>query len=129
MNAKKKGNAGENRFANWLKANGINAYRNSSSGANMWKSDIHNGLGLNMEVKTVKRINLKDAWRQSMRDSSMAHTTPLLAIHFDGMAEDDWLIVIGAEEWLRLIKESVKERKWSKSRKRTAEKKCTLSIS
>lgn len=104
MNAKKKGNKGENDFANWLQINGIKAYRNSSSGGNTWKSDIHNGLGYNLEVKTVKRINLLDAWKQSERDANMAHTTPLLAVHFDGMPKDQWLIVIHSETWLDYVK-------------------------
>jgi len=104
MNAKKKGNAGENKFANWLQQNGIKAYRNSSSGANQWKSDIHNLLGINFEVKTVKKLNLLEAWKQSDGDSSLAKSIPMLAIHFDGMTENTWLMVLHSEDWIDLIK-------------------------
>ena len=62
MSSKKKGNAGENKFANWLQSRGIKAYKNSSSGGNEWKSDVHNSLGINFEVKTCKKINLKKCW-------------------------------------------------------------------
>ena len=102
-NAKKKGNAGENKWANWLKANGINAFRNSSSGGGINKSDVHNDIDANFEVKTVKRINLKEAWKQSVRDATLVHTTPYLVIHFDGMPENDWLMVMSNQDWLDLV--------------------------
>jgi Holliday junction resolvase len=106
MNVKKKGNAGENRFANWLQANGIKAFKNSSSGANTNKSDVHNSLNANFEVKTVKRINLQDAWKQSRRDAEMSHATPYVVIHFDGMPQDEWLMVMHSEDWLDLVKQN-----------------------
>jgi len=102
MNAKKKGNAGENKWANWLKEQGITAYRNSSSGANYQKSDVHNSIGANFEVKTVKKLNLKEAWKQSSRDAFNSHTTPYLIIHFDGMGEDEWLVVMDNWNWVDL---------------------------
>ena len=107
MNVKKKGNAGENKFANWMQEQGIAAYRNSSSGANHRKSDVHNAIDLNIEVKTVKKINLQEAWRQTTRDASMASSTPLLSIHFDGMGEDEWLIVINNYDWIELQKKAM----------------------
>lgn len=109
MNAKKKGNAGENKFANWLQRNGIKAYRNASSGGNAWKSDVHNALGLNIEVKTVARLNLMEAWRQTDRDASKARSSPLLAIHFNGMREDEWLIVQHSNDWLERTKANAPE--------------------
>ena len=43
INAKKKGNHGENLWANWLRDNNVcKANRNSSSGANIVKSDVTN---------------------------------------------------------------------------------------
>lgn len=104
MNAKKKGNKGENQLANWLQANGIKAYRNGASGATQYKGDVYNELDLTIEVKTVKKLNLMEAWRQVNRDSSLARNTPTLAIHFDGMPKDEWLIVIHSETWLDYLK-------------------------
>lgn len=104
MNAKKKGNAGEHAFAHWLMSKGIKAFRNSMSGGSVWKGDIANNLDLTIEVKTVKRINLQEAWRQVARDSSKAHNSPLLAIRFDNMPKDQWLCVIHSEDWAELIK-------------------------
>lgn len=104
MNAKKKGNAGEHEFAHWLIENGIKAFRNSMSGGSVWKGDIANSIDLTIEIKTVKKINLMEAWRQVARDSSIAHNSPLLAIHFDGMPKKNWLIVLNSEDWIELIK-------------------------
>ncbi len=106
MNAKKKGNAGEWAFAHWLKGVGLgNAFRNAMSGGTIWKGDISNSLDLTIEVKTVKRINLQDAWRQVAKDSSLARNSPLLAVHFDNMPTNEWLVVIHSEDWANDKKE------------------------
>ena len=105
VNAKRKGNAGENNFANWLRDNNVcKANRNSSSGSNTVKSDIVNNLGMNLEVKTVKKLNLMEAWKQSERDAKMSHTIPTVVIHFDGMPKDSWLVVMNNYDWADLIK-------------------------
>jgi len=110
MNAKKKGNAGEHKFANFLQSHGIKAYKNSSSGGNIWKSDIHNNINANFEVKTCKKINLKECWKQTDRDSSLSKTTPYLAIHFDGMPDGEWLMVMHSEDWVDMLKKSLEEK-------------------
>lgn len=105
MNAKKKGNAGENNFANWLRENNIcNGYRNSSSGSNIVKSDVNNDLGINFEVKTVKKLNLQEAYKQSKRDAEMSHSIPYVVIHFDGMPKDTWLMVMNNWDWADLMR-------------------------
>ena len=104
VNAKKKGNHGENLWANWLRDNNIcKANRNSSSGSNIVKSDVVNNLGMNFEVKTVKKLNLMEAWKQSERDAEMSHTIPTLVIHFDGMPKDSWLVVMNNWDWADLV--------------------------
>lgn len=104
MNVKKKGNRGENLFAEFLRDNGFKAYRDSASGGSTHKSDIVNGLDYSMEVKTVKKIGLQEAWRQVSRDSSIAHNAPLLAIHFDGMPEKEWIICLHSNDWIEMEK-------------------------
>ncbi len=104
VNAKKKGNRGENVFAEFLRDNGFKAYKDSASGASTHKSDIVNGLDYSMEIKTVKKIGLKEAWKQVTGDSSLARNAPLLAIHFDGMPEKEWLICIHSNDWIELEK-------------------------
>jgi len=108
INAKKKGNKNENDFANWLQENGIKAWRNSSSGAGLYKGDINNSLDLTIECKSVANLNVQDAWKQVKRDSETAHNTPVLAIHYNGFPEKTWLIVMHSEEWLEWLKK-VKE--------------------
>lgn len=104
MNVKKKGNRGENLFAEFLRDHGFKAYRDSASGASTHKSDIVNGLDYSMEVKTVKKIGLHEAWKQVKRDSSLAHNAPLLAIHFDGMPEKEWIVCMHSNDWVELEK-------------------------
>jgi Holliday junction resolvase len=104
MNAKKKGNHGEHEFSHWLMESGIKAFRNSMSGGSIWKGDIANNLDLTIEVKTVKRINLQECWRQVERDAPKARNSPLLAIHFDKMPKREFLIVMHSEDWLDMIK-------------------------
>ena len=48
INPKKKGNLWENRLANWLKDNGIRAWKDGASGGgNREKGDIGNNLDMN----------------------------------------------------------------------------------
>lgn len=104
INAKKKGNKGEHELAHWLEENGVKAFRNSMSGGSIWKGDIANNLDMTIEVKTVKKLNLMDCWRQVARDSSIAHNMPVLAIHFDHMPSKEWLVVIHSEDFLDYLK-------------------------
>ncbi len=98
---KKKGNLGESRVYKWLRATGIDktATRNTSSGSGIIKSDVVNSLGLNIEVKTVKKLNLKKAFEQSERDAFKSHTIPCVFTHFDNMSQDTWLVTLHSEDW------------------------------
>ncbi len=104
VNAKKKGNRGENIFSEFLRDNGFKAFRDGASGASTHKSDIVNGMDYSMEVKTIKKINLKKAWKQVNIDASVAHNAPLLAIHFDGMQEKEWIVCISSSDWIEMEK-------------------------
>ena len=107
IKTKKKGNKGENNFANWLKDNGIKAWKDGmSGGGNREKADVGNNINANFEVKTVKAINLHKAWQQTTKCAEMTHNTPYLVIHFDGMPENSWLMVIDNWDWLEIFKKS-----------------------
>jgi Holliday junction resolvase len=103
MNQKKKGNAGEHAVAHFLEKHGIKAFRNSMSGGSIWKGDIANNLGLTIEVKTVKKLNLQQAWRQVESDSSKSHGTPVLFVRFDKMPKDSWLVVMESSDWVEQL--------------------------
>jgi Holliday junction resolvase len=105
INSKRKGNKGEHDFSHWLEENGIKAHRNPMSGGSIWKGDIANDIDITFEIKTVKRINLQEAWKQVRRDAEMASNTPVLAIHFDGMPDGKWLMVMDNDSWLEKIRE------------------------
>ena len=109
MNAKKKGNKGEHSFAHWLVSKGHKGLRNSMSGGSIWKGDIANSLDMTIEVKTVKKINLQEAWRQVESDASKAHNSPVLAIRFDKMPQNEWLVVMHSEDWAHLLSKLPKE--------------------
>jgi len=108
VNSKKKGNLWENRWANWLKNNGItsNARRNRGSGGGLYKSDVHNDLGISFEVKAGKAISLQKAFTQSQRDAEKSRTTPYVVIHYDGMPEDTFYVVMTNWDWADLIKKA-----------------------
>jgi len=107
MNAKKKGNKGENDFANWLFDNGIKAYKDGASGGgNREKGDIVNGINAHFEIKTVKAINIKKAWQKTIFECQKTHNTPYICIHFDGMQKDKWLMVMDNNDWLDLHQRS-----------------------
>lgn len=105
INAKKKGNKGEWSFIHWLREKGFSAHRNAMSGGSVWKGDIANSLDMTIEVKTCKKINLMDCWRQVNRDASIAHNQPVLAVHFDNMPKDTWLMVVHSEDWVAMLQE------------------------
>lgn len=105
MNSKKKGNLWENRWANWLRDNGIKAWKDGASGGgDREKGDVGNNLNLHMEVKGVKAINLKKVWAKAQLECQKTHNQPLIAIHFDGMRDDEFLVVIDNHNWLDLVK-------------------------
>lgn len=73
IGSKKKGNAGENNFSNWLNDNGIRAWKDSmSGGGTREKGDIGNGIDCTIEIKTVKKINLHEVWKKLSINASNA---------------------------------------------------------
>lgn len=105
VNSKKKGNHFENVWANWLIDNGIKAWKDGASGGgNREKGDVGNGLNLHMEIKAVQKINLQKVWKKALHECEKTHNNPLVAIHFNGMPEQDFLVVISNHDWLDLIK-------------------------
>ena len=111
IGSKKKGNAGENAFSNWLNDNGIRAWKDSmSGGGTREKGDVGNNIDATIEVKTVKKLNLQGVWQKLAINASQHQNSPLLAIHFDGFPKDKWLMVLDNHDWLTLIKKPEEER-------------------
>ena len=105
INSKKKGNRYENLWANWLRDNGVKAYKDGASGGGTReKSDVGNDIDYSFQVTAGKKIPIQKKWRQAIRDAEMVHDTPCLVIHFDGMAEDQFLVVLNNYDWLKAIK-------------------------
>lgn len=105
INAKKKGNLWENRWANWLRDHGIRAWKDGASGGGTReKSDVGNDLDISFQVKAVKKLNLMEAWRQARRDADLVHDTPCVVVHFDNMSDDEFLVVMNNYDWLDLVK-------------------------
>lgn len=111
MNSKRKGNAGEHAFARWWQSVGLGgSMRNTMSGGSIWKGDVSNDKDLCIEIKTVKKINLQELWRQVSRDAGQSHATPLAAIRFDHMPEDKWLMIMDSADWQEMFKRSLGEK-------------------
>lgn len=111
INSKKKGNHGEQLFAQFLRENNIKAWKDSASGGGSGdKGDINNSLNLSIEVKTVKKINLRKAWEQVNHAASLGRNSPLLAIHLDGMREKQWIVCIDNSDWVELIKNQTQDK-------------------
>lgn len=111
VNSKKKGNAGEHAFARWWQLMGFGkSMRTTQSGGSIWKGDVSNDHDLCIEIKTVKKINLLELWKQVRRDADMCHATPVAAIRFDHMPEDKWLIVMDSADWQHIFKRSLGEK-------------------
>ena len=111
INSKKKGNHFENVWANWLKDNGIKAYKDPmSGGGDRERGDVSNDLNIHMEVKAVAGINLQKVWKKALLECKKTHNNPLIAIHFNGMPEQDFLVVISNHDWLELLIQKPDER-------------------
>ncbi len=105
-NSKAKGNRAEKDFAQYLRDCGLDttASRNYSSGNNTQKSDVHNSLDYNFEVKHVEKLNILKAIEQVERYSEKNHSTP--AVVFKKSYMKDFWIAIPVYEWVELIKKA-----------------------
>ncbi len=109
VNVKKKGNLWENRLANWLSDNGIKASKDGASGGgSREKGDIVNNINCTIESKACKTLHVMEWWKQVKSSADKHHNTPLLFIHQDGMAEQEWLVVLNNWDWLDLVKGDTK---------------------
>lgn len=105
VNSKKKGNLWENKLANWLRDNGIKAWKDGASGGgSREKGDIGNNINMTIESKAAKNIILMDWWKQVKKSAELHQNSPVLFIHQDGMGEEDWLVVMSNHDWLESIK-------------------------
>lgn len=104
INSKKKGNKWENKLANWLRDNGIKAWKDGGSGGgSREKGDVGNNLDLTIESKAAKTIKLMDWWKQVCKAASIHHNSPVLFIHQDGMPDNNWIVCIDSEDWIELM--------------------------
>lgn len=105
INSKKKGNLWENNLANWLNDNGIKAWKDGASGGgNREKGDIGNNIDMTIESKASKNIKLMEWWAQVKKSAELHQNIPVLFIHKDGMADENWLVIMSNHDWLEAIK-------------------------
>ena len=111
MNVKRKGNDGEREFLSLLVARGIQANRNEQryvSGKN--NPDISARIGdlpFHVEVKRTERFRLYDALDQAKRDAN-GHRIPIVAHRQN---RRPWVVVMDAEDFLRITNEPSTDRK------------------
>ena len=94
MNSKRKGTAGENELAEFLRGYGIRAYRTNqifTSGKN--NPDVCAeiaGRKIHVEVKRVEKLNISEAMNQAMKDAS-PDSLPVVAHRRN---REKWLLTI-----------------------------------
>ena len=102
MNSKQKGNRGEREWASFCREQGFDCRRGQQfCGAN-GDADVVGLPNIHIEVKRTERLSLYDALGQAQSDSK-GKGIPIVAHRKNNCK---WLVVMDAEDWFRLYKES-----------------------
>lgn len=98
VNSRAKGARGEREFAKWLRERGHEARRGQQFAGGTDSPDVVSDIGVHLEVKRTERLCLWDAVDQASRDCG---GKPWAIPHRKNGR--DWVVIVDAEEWLRLI--------------------------
>lgn len=99
VNSNQKGKRGEREFANFLKAHGIQARRGVQYQGSPDSPDVISELkNIHFEVKRTEKINPYTAFMQAKQDAG--NKIPIVAHR---KSHKNWLVIMDAEDWLRLI--------------------------
>lgn len=99
--SKEKGKVGEREVAALLKSYGFEARRGQQfAGGGDSPDVVHNIPGLHIEVKRTEQLNMYAALEQADNDSKMGE----YPVVFHRKNNQPWVVVMGAEEFLSLIK-------------------------
>lgn len=102
MNSKRKGCAGERKFAALCRDHGYTeAHRGQQFHGGYDTPDVAGLPGIHIEVKRVEKLNISDAMAQSVRDSE-GKAMPIVAHRRN---RSPWLITMRAEDWFRIYRE------------------------
>ena len=94
-----KGKRGEREFAAWLRGEGYDCRRGQQY-SGVEGEDVVGLPGIHIEVKRTERLQIYDAMGQAARDSK--DNLPIVAHRKN---HSDWLIIMRAEDWIKLYKE------------------------
>lgn len=112
MNSRTKGKVGELEFAALLREHGYeNARRGQQHRGGGDSPDVIGLPGFHPEVKRTERFHLYDAVDQARRDSDGTGLVPIVAHRCNndrraGSCRGDWLFVLGAADFFRLLKQA-----------------------
>lgn len=103
--SRRKGATGERDWAQFLRDNGIEARRGVQFSGRPDSPDVVSDLaGLHCEVKRTERFDLWGALEQAKRDAAKRpHLMPYVAHRPN---RRPWVVVMDAEDWLRLVVEA-----------------------
>ena len=107
MNSRRKGAAAEREVANWLSSRGCPARRGQQFSGSPDSPDVVCGGaldGYHLEIKRVEAFSLYPAMEQAARDCGSKVPTV-----WHRRNNKDWLVVMRAEDWLRLVTAGRKE--------------------
>lgn len=106
INSRTKGKVGEIEVRDLLRKHGFDARRGQQfAGGGDSPDVVHNMEGFHIEVKRTERFALYDAMAQAKRDKK-PNEDPIVFHRCNGK---DWVVVMGAEEFLALVRQYVFE--------------------
>ena len=100
MNSKQKGKRGELEWAQWLKDRYHDAQRGVQYKGSVDSPDVISDLeNVHFEVKRTEKLRIYEAFEQADKDAG-EDKIPVVAYR---KSRKDWLIIMDASHWLRMI--------------------------
>lgn len=103
MNVKRKGSAGEREVAELISEYGFVARRGIQNQGGQVEADVVGLPGFHLEVKRVERLNVHEAYKQSLRDAKFMEIPTV--VHRRN--REEWLITLPFRAFLEMVQREV----------------------
>lgn len=107
INSKDKGKRGERMWRDVCRANGFDKVRRTAQycGNTGDASDCVGLHNIHQEVKFVENLNVRKAYEQAEHDAKQANNGDIPIVAWK-KSNQKWLVVMSADDWFKLYKES-----------------------